>query len=482
VLTPGDADATGTHAPAELASSPYASAPVHAQASVEQSGQVPVIRSAVDARSAEATGPRPEVSASSPWVAPAGLAATTGNAVASELAGATRAGGCLAGQDREGARRKARGFGRTGGAQSVGRSSQACRAAGFLTANSGGSRGKMTNVGRLLALVVCALTLLSTPLARAQDTSPRERARALGEEGLKRYDEGDFAAAVGKLDEAYKIYPAPTLGLYSARSLAKLGRLIEAWQRYLQVSRAPLESDASDQLKQAKADATGELTLVEKRIPVLRFEITGTEASGVAVTLNGEVVASQEVARGRRVNPGSYDIRGERGDEVVTAQVTLGESETKTAVLRFQPKAPAAPPPVVAPPAPAPVPAPAQPPPTRDNGSKTGATQRTVGWVLLAVGGVGLGVGAVSGIVASSKKSDLEGVCGDIAHCPESARGDVDSYNTLRTVSTIGFIGGGVGVAAGAVLLLTAPRSASGTRGRVQPYVGIGHAGVRGAF
>jgi hypothetical protein len=331
--------------------------------------------------------------------------------------------------------------------------------------------------GRLLALCVCLISLAFSPLAAAQGESPREQARVLGEEGLAKYDAGDFAGALERLDRAYALYPAPTLGLYSARALSKLGRLLEASRRYLEVSRATLEADASDQLKQAQADATAEHGVLQKRIPQLRAETTNATIADVAITLNGTPVASSELERGRQLDPGKYVVRGVYGNETKIVEVVLRESETKTAVLQFT--APGAAPPPVVPPTSQPTPAPTDPGKPRP----PGASQRTLGWVVLVLGGIGVGVGAATGAMASGKKSDLEKVCPDLSHCPESARSDVDSYNNLRTVSSIGFIGGGVGVAAGLVLVLTAPKSTPvETVKRVQPFVGLGSAGVRGAF
>ncbi len=337
-------------------------------------------------------------------------------------------------------------------------------------------------LGRLLRLTCfCLLALSLSPPANAQgETSPREQARVLGEEGLTKYDAGDFAGALDKLDKAYGLYPAPTLGLYSARALAKLGRLLEASRRYLEVSRATLEADASDQLRQAQADAQSEQAVLQKRIPQLRIELTGAEASEVSITLNGQPVAPSELNQSRQLDPGKYVVRGARGSETRRQEVALRESETKTAVLQFEPPPPPAP---VAPTPIAPAPAPAPAPVDRGSQQSTGSSQRTLGWIVVAVGGVGVGVGVGTGLAASSKKSDLEKVCGDISRCPESARSDVDQYNNLRTASTIGFIAGGVGLAAGFTLVLTAPTAKSSEkRGGLRPFIGLGSAGVRGAF
>ena len=57
----------------------------------------------------------------------------------------------------------------------------------------------------------------------------------------------------------------------------------------------------------------------------------------------------------------------------------------------------------------------------------------------------------------------------------------VDSYNTMGTISTIGFVAGGVLAATGVVLVVTAPKSKA-TVARVSPVVSPGFLGAEGSF
>jgi hypothetical protein len=92
------------------------------------------------------------------------------------------------------------------------------------------------------------------------------------------------------------------------------------------------------------------------------------------------------------------------------------------------------------------------------SGGGRGDAQRTAGWIGVGAGALGLGVGAVAGALALGKKGDLEAGCGsDLKACSSSAWDDAEGYNTLRIVSGVGFIAGGVAASAGVVLLLTAP-------------------------
>jgi hypothetical protein len=99
-----------------------------------------------------------------------------------------------------------------------------------------------------------------------------------------------------------------------------------------------------------------------------------------------------------------------------------------------------------------------------------------------AVGGAGVVVGSVFGITSLNKQSDLNNVCTN-RQCPPTSKNDITSLKTQSTISTIGFIVGGVGVAAGAVFLIVG-RSGGGAEksAGVSPYVGLGSAGITGSF
>ena len=126
---------------------------------------------------------------------------------------------------------------------------------------------------------------------------------------------------------------------------------------------------------------------------------------------------------------------------------------------------------------------PAAPPSGAADQGNPGAANRTAGIIGIGLGVVGLGLGAVTGLMASGKKGDLDASCGPGLQCGPAFHDDADSYNGLRTLSTVGFIAGAVAGAAGAVLLLTAPSgSASKASTGVTPWVGAGSAGVTGRF
>jgi hypothetical protein len=79
-------------------------------------------------------------------------------------------------------------------------------------------------------------------------------------------------------------------------------------------------------------------------------------------------------------------------------------------------------------------------------------------WSSFAVGGVGLGTGLVTGLLALNRQAALDRTCRSDS-CPPDAESDLSDYRRLRTVSWIGYVAGFVGVAGGVVLLASQPKS-----------------------
>jgi len=101
-------------------------------------------------------------------------------------------------------------------------------------------------------------------------------------------------------------------------------------------------------------------------------------------------------------------------------------------------------------------------------------------WAAFGVGGAGLAFGVIGGLVAGGKHSSLSDVCDNNAGtCPPVYADDLDAFHTWRTVSTVGYVVGALGVAGGTVLWFTAPKASSTT---AHVWLGPASAGVGGRF
>ena len=99
---------------------------------------------------------------------------------------------------------------------------------------------------------------------------------------------------------------------------------------------------------------------------------------------------------------------------------------------------------------------------------------KTVGFVVGGVGIAAIGVGAVFGILASSQASNAKSdatLCPDKV-CTPAGRSEIDSAKGKALVSTIGIGVGAAALVTGAVLVLTSPSPKRTTSARLVPEVG----------
>ena len=101
-----------------------------------------------------------------------------------------------------------------------------------------------------------ALGLAARPAsAQPADESTRTAARALGTAGVEAYQANDFATATDKLEKAYGLLRVPSLGLWSGRALVKVGKLLQAADRFLEATSLQAPAGEYAVQKQAQTDA-----------------------------------------------------------------------------------------------------------------------------------------------------------------------------------------------------------------------------------
>jgi hypothetical protein len=319
------------------------------------------------------------------------------------------------------------------------------------------------------ALLVAWLGVTASAWAQPSDDD-RATARRLAIEGNAALEQKDYASAADKFGRADALFHAPTLLLGFARAQAGLGKLVSAHESYQRIVRegAP---DGSKIFVDAVDDAKKELAALEPRVPWVTIQVTG--APEPAVTLDGAPLSAASLGVKRAIDPGSHALRA-TANGFIPAERTFAMREGQTEIIALALQADSA--------APAPggaahsTPAQADTAPTADDAS----TLRTLGVVAMVVGGVGLVGGAVTGGLAISEHSLLDRDC-DGRECPPERQSTLDNFRTLATISTVGFIAGGVCVAGGVTLLVLASRAEPAKTGFV-PYVGPGNIGVRGRF
>ena len=312
--------------------------------------------------------------------------------------------------------------------------------------------------------------------ARAQDIDPqvREAALELATSGDALFASGNYATALDRFTRASELVTAPTLMVRQAECLEKLGRLIEAAEAYRKTARFLVDDSATEPFRLAVAAAKARIAAIEARVSHLEVIVQAPNPDAVLVTLNDQPVSVPQWQKILELNPGRYQVRATAGSQAAFEAVTLEEGSHRQVTLRLFPAAasPALPisQPAIMHDSPAPEPKPGT------------SLVPTLGWISLGVGAAGLLTGIGTGIEVFHLKRDLDkngcidGVCGP------GQQGDVHTYNSLRVVSTTGFVVGGVGLAVGSAIFYFAPRQERASREHLTPWVGIGSAGFSGRF
>lgn len=329
---------------------------------------------------------------------------------------------------------------------------------------------------RSLLIGAVLLSLLAPRLALAQTDADKATARQLASDAQDAFDKKDFATAADKFTRADALYHAPTLVLGIARSQVGLRHFVAAQEAYTRVIRDGAPASAPPAFKKAVDEAKKELDAIASRVAWVTITVTGPDKP--VVKLDGFLIPVAALGVRRAVDPGQHSVSASGvGFGAKEQTFTLSEGGNETVAL--------APPRKAGPTADLGLPAePISAEPVAPQPAAAGSSRKTLGFVALGVGVVGVGLGAVTGILALGKHGTLADACPN--GCPPSAQSDIDGYHTMGLLSTVGFIAGGVGLAAGAVLLITAPKADAApkttSRGFVSPYVGPGTLGALGRF
>jgi hypothetical protein len=292
---------------------------------------------------------------------------------------------------------------------------------------------------------------------------------------------GNCREAIPHLTRSFELDAKPKAALNLADCEQQLGYLVEARDH------AALGRALAHQLGDAElvGVADKQLGSVEKRLPLLTLRLAGRAPTGCTIKRDGSIVEMTSLGVPVGVNPGTHAISlSAPGYMDRRFRVTIGEGQFQEITLEPGPKlgAPATPafsplPPVKK--EPLAEAAPATSPETYAASSSPNVLVYGA-YGALGLGAVGLIVGVVAGLVAVSKHDALVNECNG-NDCFASAQGDLNDFHSLKTVSTVGYVVGAVGLAAGGAIWLFSLRDRS-TGQSANLWVGPSSAGVGGVF
>jgi tetratricopeptide (TPR) repeat protein len=167
--------------------------------------------------------------------------------------------------------------------------------------------------------------------------------------GLAAYNSGDYSEAKRAFDEAFRLSPQVSLGVWSARSRVKLGEWVEADERYERLAKAPITKGERSTEEEARREAIREREALRHRMPRLRIRLEGVGVEEVEVALDGVPVSDEFLLVKKQkkekgifphgkslvVNPGDHRIVGVAGEQRKELAVSLAEGQTRDVNLRF---------------------------------------------------------------------------------------------------------------------------------------------------
>jgi hypothetical protein len=247
-----------------------------------------------------------------------------------------------------------------------------------------------------------------------------------------------------------------------AGPLQHAGKLREAHTNLLRCSAASCPGVVRD-------DCIKSATLIEAALPTIVFEAqdaAGNDLSAVRVTMDGVGLAETLTGTALEVDPGEHDFVFEAGGQTVEKHMIIhqGEKNRRERVVLG-----------------------ASPAPSAGSASTAPSSEARGGGLglekTLAIGAGGLGVagialGSVLGLLANSKWEQAKTDCGGGCAQGALARDEASSAHSMATLANVSFAVGAVGLAAGVVLWVVAPRPKADGASRAVPSVAISSSGL----
>jgi hypothetical protein len=385
------------------------------------------------------------------------------------------------------------------------------------------SRTFSRRLGSAALLLVCAATMP----AFAQTDEQRAGARSLATEGASAFNDGRFKDAVDLFSKAESLVHAPPHLLFIARASTKLGQYVKAREAYLKITKEQLPPNAPQAFRDAQGSASREMAAIDHKIGGLIIKVEGAgEAKDLQIKLDGNPIPSVLVGVSQPVDPGDHRVEAvAAGYRAQPKSIKVGEAERATVTVKLEVDPNAAPTPVPGPaggakpgePAPAPAPGGAQmgggasgggvaPPPAPDAPTSGGSSgTKIAAFSAFGVGAVGIGLGTVFILKSSAKRSQADDICKTgVGGCPPDRKNDIlqldSDASSAQTIAIVGFAVGGASIVTGVLLLAlgggsssgggpkaaasntTGAKSAASADPHVEPWVGLGMAGISGRF
>jgi hypothetical protein len=301
-----------------------------------------------------------------------------------------------------------------------------------------------------LGCLACVTILCGARPAAAEVTAgQRATAEALFQQAAQLMEQKKFSEACEQFAASQQLDPGLGTTLYLADCYEQAGKTASAWALFQEAAdgaRRAQQSDREQIANERAAKLKDRLSKLELRVSAARrvpgLELRINDAAVPSASWNVPLPVDPGHARIEARAPGKkpWLFEAKVADGPANQVVEVGELEnapqplsTDTANVVGERLAP-----------------------------DPGSSQRTIGYVVGAVGVVGLAVGGYFGYRAMSLNKDSKANCsaGDPNACTSEGAATREDAQSAATVSTVAGIGGGALVATGLTLVFTAPSAA----------------------
>ena len=306
-------------------------------------------------------------------------------------------------------------------------------------------------------------------LAFAAPAHGQTTADVLFDEGKALMKAGTYDRACPKIQEAHRLSPTPGTVLRLGDCLERAGKLASSWGAFKEAEVMARNAKDADREREAQRRSG----LLAPKLARLAIVVPpAARIPGFELKRNGAVVGEGQWGSALPVDVGAHTIEVTAPGRKAWSTVVQIERDGSTASVEIPvltpeasdgPKIPVLTPDASAGP--------------KAQGSAWGA-QRIAGVAVGGAGVVGLVVGAVFGARAISKNSESKAECSptDPTLCNAAGAALRGEVKTAGTISTVAVVVGGVFVAGGLVLVLTAPSTKASDSVRLTMGAGVGSA------
>jgi serine/threonine-protein kinase len=311
------------------------------------------------------------------------------------------------------------------------------------------------NFGLWVALSVGLLG--SNPCAAESTSGDKAAAEALFDQGVSLLRNHQYKEACEKLETSQKIDPAVGTLLYLGECYERLGRTASAWAMFREASSLAQTNGQGDRAKIASQRAER----LEPDLAYLTVNVPpDARVPGLVIRRGNDVVKPELFGVSIPTDPGEIKVEASApGYQPFSQSVSVAARERSEASVPVLDPIPAEPPAEIQPAVAEPASSAHGPPPSVEP-VRYVTDPSPVSYVLAGAGLLGIGVGSFFGVKAIQRNHDATrdyGCSGSICTDPRGL--DVtDEARRAARVSNIAFAAGGVLLASGVILYLSAPR------------------------